>query len=60
MEKGVRQGNRLEPTLFALFFNDLIPEINALGSGINKHEDFSLSTSFYPDDIVLICHSEDQ
>ena len=34
VEKGLQQGDNLAPTLFALYVNDLIPEINYLGCGI--------------------------
>ena len=40
--------------LFALFINDLVPEINSLNCGISVDDDFSLSTLLYADDIVFL------
>ena len=59
IEKGVRQGDNLAPTLFAIFINDLVPEINCLNCGISLENDFSISTLFYADDIVLMSGSEE-
>ena len=51
---GVRQGDALAPTLFALFINDLVPEINGLSCGVPMSDDKFLSILLYADDIVLI------
>ncbi len=53
---GVRQGDSLSPTLFALYINDLIDEINALGKGIliNGRR---VSALVYADDLVIISES---
>ena len=56
---GVRQGDTLAPTLFALFINDLVPEINGVGCGIQLSADTYLSVLLYADDIVLISSTAD-
>ena len=56
---GVRQGDTLAPTLFALYINDLAPEINELGCGVCIGEDTRLSILLYADDIVLLSESPD-
>ena len=53
VEAGVRQGDNLAPTLFAVFVDDLVTEINRIGKGINIGTD-SFSCLLYADDIVLI------
>ena len=56
---GVRQGDTLALTLFAIFINDLVPEINNLRCGVPINEDAMLSTLLYADDIVLISDTPD-
>ncbi|VDI82666.1 Hypothetical predicted protein [Mytilus galloprovincialis] len=58
VEAGVRQGDNLAPTLFAVFVEDLVTEINRMGKGINIGTD-SLSCLLYADDIVLISDTVD-
>ncbi|CAG2241951.1 unnamed protein product [Mytilus edulis] len=58
LEAGVRQGDNLAPTLFAVFVDDLVTEINRIGKGINIGTD-SLSCLLYDDDIVLISDTVD-
>ncbi|CAG2240243.1 unnamed protein product [Mytilus edulis] len=58
VEAGVRQGDNLAPTLFAVFVDDLVTEINRIGKGINIGTD-SLSCLLYADDIVLISDTVD-
>ena len=54
---GVRQGDTLAPTLFALYINDLASEINALGRGVTLDTGEIVSILMYADDIVLISDS---
>ena len=56
---GVRQGDTLAPTLFAIFINDLVPEINNLRCGLPISDDNTISILLYADDIVLISDSSD-
>ena len=55
---GVIQGDTLSPTLFIIFLNDLVTDIENLHCGIETDE-FSLSVLFYADDIVIISENED-
>ena len=56
---GVRQRNTLAPTLFALFINDSVPEINGLRRGVTISNELTLSIMLYADDVVLISETED-
>ncbi len=56
-EDGVRQGDPLSPTLFALYINDLVTEIKNLNIGV-KIDDMDVSALLYADDIVLCAESE--
>ena len=53
---GVKQGDNLSPTLFSIFINDFVSEINNLNFGIDLNGK-SLSTLLYADDIVLLAKS---
>lgn len=55
---GVRQGDTLSPTLFTLFLNDVIGEINDLKCGVNIG-DFQITCLAYADDIVLLSETEE-
>ena len=55
---GVRQGENLAPTLFALFINDLAAEINNLGRGVDI-DNRCVSIILYVDDIVFIAETEE-
>ena len=57
VEKGVRQGDGLSPTLFGLYINDLAAEINQLELGVNIG-DLKISILLYADDIVILANSE--
>ena len=54
---GVRQGDTLPPTLFAIFINDLIVELNILKKGVDIHGD-NVAAMLYADDLVIIAESE--
>ena len=55
---GVKQGDSLSPTIFAIFVNDLVDEIRDLDLGV-KVDHTSISMLLYADDIVFIAESED-
>jgi hypothetical protein len=50
-------GHRTNPTLFSIFIDDPVDEINELGLGVNIR-DSKLSILLYADDIVLVALSE--
>ena len=54
---GVRQGDNLAPTLFAIFVNDIASDINRLNLGVPILNDERLSILKYADDIVLLAES---
>ena len=54
---GVRQGDTLAPTLFAVFINDLALEINAMSAGVTIQPGETVSILMYADDIVLLAES---
>ena len=47
----------MSPTLFSIFINDLVAEINSLNTGV-KFDNEQLSMLLYTDDIVFISSSE--
>ena len=53
----VRQGDNLEPSLFAIFVNDEAADINGLNLGFPILNDEHLSVLKYADDIVLLRES---
>ena len=56
-ESGVRQGDNLSPTLFALYLNDLVLDINSQNLGV-AFGNSRISVLLYADDIVLISENE--
>ena len=56
---GVRQGDTLSPTLFGLYINDLVLELNKIGSGVRLEENLSISSLLYADDLAIIAETEE-
>ena len=56
VRQGVKQGCGLSPTLFAIYVNDLVDDINQLHCGIDV-DDTHISLFLYADDIVLLSES---
>ena len=54
---GVKQGDNGSPTLFSIFVDDLVREVNALGLGIAV-DDIKISILLYADDILLVTYNE--
>ena len=54
---GVKQGDNLSPTLFAVYINDLAQSIKALNCGV-QYGGHVVSTFLYADDIVLLAENE--
>ena len=55
---GVKQGDCLSPTLFAIFINNLAKEIKELKLGVNYDLDNTLDILLYADDIILAAENE--
>ena len=55
---GVKQGDCLSPTLFAIFINDLAEEIKSCGVRLQLDSDTFVNILLYADDIVLLAESE--
>ena len=56
-ESGLKQGDNLSSTLWNIFLNDLVDEINNLNVGI-PIDDHMLSILLYADDMVLLAENE--
>ena len=56
---GVRQGDTLSPTLFGLYINDLVLDLNKTGSGVRLEGNLSISSLLYADDLAIIAETEE-
>lgn len=54
VESGARKGDNLDPTMFALFINDLTMTIYSLHYGARLDIYFDLSVLLHADDAVLL------
>ena len=57
-ETGVKYGDSLSPTLFAVFSNDLVKEVNDQDMAINI-ADKKLPMLLYADDIAMVANNEE-
>jgi hypothetical protein len=56
-ENGVREGSVLSPTLFIMFINGLLQQLNASGRGVAVHGNNWMGAVLYADDIILMAKS---
>ena len=60
IKTGIRQGDSLSPTLFAIFINDLAIEVKEKHAGIKIDENLSVPILLYADNIILLAKSESE
>ena len=54
---GVKQGDTLSTTLFSLYMNDLVTDINSTPGGISIDNETNINILLYADDIILMSDS---
>ena len=60
IKTGIRQGDSLSPTLFAIFINDLAVEIKEKYKGVKLNDNLSVPILLYADDIILLSTSANE
>ena len=55
---GVKQGDNLSPTLFAIYVNELAEEIKLSGIGVKLDDEILVNILLYADDIVILAENE--
>ena len=55
---GVKQGDSLSPTLFAIYVNSLADTLTGHGAGVNISDNCKINSLFFADDLVLIALDE--
>ena len=60
IKTGIRQGDSLSPTLFAIFINDLAIEIKEKHSGVKLNNELKVPILLYADDIILLATSANE
>jgi hypothetical protein len=56
---GVKQGDNVSTSLFALYIDDLAHEINQCNLGLHLEDDFDVSILLYADDLALLAENEE-
>jgi len=57
IQNGVKQGCILSPSLFSMFINDLVEDINSVGLGVHCKEAI-ISSLLFADELVLLAENE--